>query len=55
MTQLADWIDYGRRDQHNANKRLVRGWMLEARGHLPIIDRVKYPETGRDRRLSRRG
>jgi hypothetical protein len=55
MTELSDWIGYGMHDQHNSNKRLVRSWMLEARVHIPVIDRVKYPETGYDRRLSRRG
>lgn len=54
MTQLADWIGYGMNDRENMNKRMVRGWMTEARVHLPVIDRVKYPQTGRDRRISAR-
>lgn len=47
---LAQWIANGRNDPENHKRRLVRSWELEARGHFPIIDRVKYPETGRDRR-----
>lgn len=55
MTQLSDWIGYGQRDEHNLNKRKVRGWLREARGHVPIIDRVNYPDTGIDRRIRYRG
>lgn len=54
MTQLADWIEYGRNDPHNLNKRMVRGWLTEARGHIPVIDRVKFPEAGYDRRIRAR-
>lgn len=60
MTTLAEWIGYGCSDEHNRNKRLVRSWLLEARGHLPVIDRVKYPGISENhdpviRRSSRRG
>lgn len=54
MTGLIDWIEYGLRTEQAANKRTVRRWMLEAREHRPIIDRVTYPDAGVDRRLSRR-
>lgn len=40
MTKLADWIAYGRNDRENSSKRIVRGWLNAARGHVPVIDRV---------------
>jgi hypothetical protein len=55
MTTLFDWIEYGLQTDTARNKRLVRRWLLEAREHRPVIDRVTYPETGIDRRISRRG
>jgi hypothetical protein len=48
---LIDWIEYGLQTDNARNKRLVRRWLLEAREHCAIIDRVTYPETGIDRRL----
>lgn len=41
MTTLADWIGYGMTDTHNLNKRKFRGWLLEFRGHVPVIDRCR--------------
>lgn len=45
---LIDWIEFGRVDRTGTNKRIVRGWLYAARGHVPIIDRVNFPN---DRRL----
>jgi hypothetical protein len=39
MERLADWIEYGRDREHESNKRMVRRWLREARGHVPIIAR----------------
>lgn len=55
MDRLSDWIEYGRCSGIWGAKRKVRRWLNEARAHIPVIDRVNYPETGRDCRLSRRG
>lgn len=38
MQHLADWINYGKRA--DSSRRTVRRWLNEARGHVPIIDRV---------------
>jgi hypothetical protein len=51
MTTLFDWVEYGLKTDNARNKRLVRRWLREARGHCAIIDRITYPETGIDRRL----
>lgn len=55
MTELIDWAEYGRVDPVGRHKRMFRRWLNEERGHIPVIDRVTYPETGQDCRLSRRG
>lgn len=46
--ELLDWIEFGRVDRTGKGKRIVRGWLYAARGHVPIIDRVNFPN---DRRL----
>lgn len=55
MTNLSSWIEYGLKGEHYRNKAMVRRWLREARERRPVIDRVNYPETGIDQRLSRRG
>lgn len=47
-TELADWIGYGRNNEENRKRRLVRRWIREHREHAPIIDRVNFPD---DRRI----
>lgn len=45
---LCDWIEFGRVDRIGNSKKIVRGWLYSARSHVPIIDRVNFPD---DRRL----
>jgi hypothetical protein len=44
---LCDWIEFGRLDRIGTSKRIVRGWLFAARGHVPIIDRVNFPNERR--------
>lgn len=53
--KLGDWIGYGRNTQEHKSKRTVRRWILEARGHVPVIDRVNYPDFDYNRRIGGRG
>ena len=55
MTTLMDWIEYGLTGEHYRNKAMVRRWLREARERIPVRDWVNYPDSGYDRRLSRRG
>jgi hypothetical protein len=42
---LFDWTEFGRVDRIGTSKRIVRGWLFAARGHVPIIDRVNFPDA----------
>lgn len=55
MDMLNKWIEFGRPTGDYVNARNIRRWMNEERGRVPVIDRVNYPETGRDCRQFRRG
>lgn len=50
MARLNKWIEFGRAPHQYGQGRKVRRWLNEARGRTPIIDRVNFPDTGRDRR-----
>lgn len=55
MNALTKWIEFGRAGGDIVSARNVRRWINQARDRLPMIDRVQFPETGNDQRLSRRG
>lgn len=52
---LNKWIEFGRVSQTLVTLRNIRRWINEERGRVPVIDRVQFPDTGYNRRLSRRG
>jgi hypothetical protein len=52
VNKLKHWIECGLSGEQYRKKALVRRWEREARERRPIIDRITYPETGIDRRIS---